>query len=95
MRGKADMSMKKRIEARLQTSLAPILLEVLDESHQHAGHSGAREGGETHFRVNIVSASFVGKSRVARHREINALLAAEFADGIHALALRTLAPGET
>ena len=89
------MSMKARIESRLRAALAPLSLEVHDDSALHAGHAGAREGGETHFRVNIVSSAFTGKTRVARHREVNALLAAEFADGVHALALRTLAPDET
>ena len=88
------MSMKDRIEARLAEGLAPSALEIIDESHKHAGHGGARPGGETHYRVHIVSDSFVGKSRVARHRMVYALLEAEFADGVHALALQTLAPGE-
>lgn len=86
--------MKDRIAARLREGLAPTELQVIDESHLHAGHVGARPGGETHFRVDIVSGRFVGKSRVDRHRMVNALMSAEFADGVHALALRTRAPGE-
>lgn len=88
------MTMKDRIEARLTAALSPVSLNVIDKSAHHAGHSGARPGGETHYRVHIVSESFAGKSRVARHRMVNALLADEFEAGVHALALRTLAPGE-
>jgi BolA protein len=88
------MTMKDRIEARLREGLAPQSLDVLDESHLHGGHSGARAGGETHYRVNIVAEGFAGKGKVARHRMVYALLNAEFADGVHALALKTLAPGE-
>jgi BolA family transcriptional regulator, general stress-responsive regulator len=85
--------MQERIVARL-TALDPILLDVVDESHLHAGHAGAREGGGTHYRVRIVSAQFDHQSRVARHRLIYGLLTAEFADGLHALALVAKAPDE-
>ncbi len=88
------MTMKDRIEARLREGLSPVAIDVIDESALHAGHSGARPGGETHYRVHIVSESFAGKSRVTRHRMVNALLGDEFAAGVHALALRTRAPGE-
>jgi BolA family transcriptional regulator, general stress-responsive regulator len=88
------MDMKNRIEARLAQGLAPIEMTVIDESDRHHGHSGAREGGQTHYRVHIVAAGFAGKSKVARHRMVYALLADEFAAGVHALALQTLAPGE-
>ena len=86
--------MRERIIAKLSQALAPVALEVIDESHRHAGHAGAREGGETHYRVRVASAAFAGKSRLERHRMVNAALAAEFADGVHALALQTDAPGE-
>jgi BolA protein len=85
--------MQERIVARL-SALDPILLDVVDESHLHAGHAGAREGGGTHYRVRVVSAQFEHQSRVARHRLIYGLLTAEFADGLHALALVAEAPGE-
>jgi BolA family transcriptional regulator, general stress-responsive regulator len=85
--------MQERIVARL-TTLDPILLDVVDESHLHAGHAGAREGGSTHYRVRVVSAQFEHQSRVARHRLVYSLLTAEFADGLHALALVAKAPGE-
>ncbi|RZK77788.1 MAG: BolA family transcriptional regulator [Methylobacterium sp.] len=82
------------IEAKLAAELAPARLDVVDESHLHAGHSGARPGGETHFRVDVVSAAFEGKSRVDRHRVVNALLAEAFARGLHALAVKARTPAE-
>jgi BolA protein len=88
------MSTKQRIEARLTSGLAPLTLDVLDESHLHAGHAGAREGGQTHYRIHIVSESFVGKGKVERHRMVYGLLKDELAAGVHALALHTRAPGE-
>ena len=88
------MTMKQRIEASLTAGLAPITLDVLDESDQHEGHSGARAGGETHYRINIVADGFAGKSKVQRHRMVYALLKDEIAAGVHALALKTRAPGE-
>ena len=86
--------MQERIVARLTQGLDPAALDVVDESHLHAGHAGARPGGGTHYRVRIVSARFTGLNRVARHRLVYDLLPAEFADGLHALALVTNAPGE-
>jgi BolA protein len=88
------MTMKERIAAKLTQGLRPTRLDIVDESDRHKGHAGAREGGETHYRVYIVSDSFAGKGRVQRHRIVYALLADEFAAGVHALALQTLAPGE-
>lgn len=87
------MNMLSRIESRLQ-ALEPLRLQVLDESAQHRGHGGWREGGETHFKVTVVSAAFAGMSRVARQRKVYKLLESEFADGVHALALTVLAPEE-
>jgi BolA protein len=92
--GDATMSMQERIHSRLAAALAPTRIDVVDESAQHAGHSGARAGGETHYRVDILSPAFAGKSRVQRHRLVYEALAAEIADGVHALALVTRAPGE-
>ena len=86
--------MQERIVARLTEALDPLFLDVVDESDRHAGHAGAREGGGTHFRVRVVSARFEGRSRVVRHRLVYELLDAEFADGLHALALVAAAPGE-
>ena len=88
------MIMQQRIIARLTAALDPVLLDIVDESHLHAGHAGAREGGGTHYRVRVVSAKFDRRSRVERHRLVYDLLTAEFADGLHALALVAKAPGE-
>jgi BolA protein len=86
--------MQQRIVARLTKALDPLAIDVVDESDRHEGHAGAREGGGTHYRVRIVSAKFERCSRVERHRLVYDLLAAEFADGLHALALVAKAPGE-
>ena len=88
------MTMKDWISQRIDERLSPVSLSVIDESHQHAGHGGWREGGETHFRLDIVSAAFAGKSRVERHRIVNEVLADAFQRGLHALAIKARAPGE-
>jgi len=82
------------LRRKFQAAFAPVELVVEDESARHAGHSGAREGGESHFKVRIVSASFAGLSRVERQRRVYAAAADEFAAGLHALALTTLTPEE-
>jgi len=79
--------MRDQIEASLQAEFAPELLQVIDESDQHIGHAGYREGGNTHFRVQIKAQAFNGLSRVAAQRLIYKALAAQFEDGMHALAL--------
>lgn len=84
-----DILTKKLTEA-----FTPQSLNVVDESHQHAGHAGARPGGQTHFRVYIVSEAFKGKTRIDRHRMINQILADDLAAGVHALAIHATAPGE-
>jgi BolA protein len=89
------MNIADRIEEKLQAALQPTVLEVEDQSHLHAGHSGAREGGQTHYHIKVASARFSGKGRLERHRMVYALLADEIAGGVHALALKTLAPGES
>jgi len=88
------MSTKQTISAKLTEAFAPSFLNVIDESEKHRGHGGWREGGETHFRVQITSAAFEGMSRVARHRAINEALAEELAGGVHALALEIRADSE-
>jgi BolA family transcriptional regulator, general stress-responsive regulator len=88
------MTVKDNIIKKLSEAFLPESLLVADESHLHEGHSGHRPGGETHFRVNIVSPAFEGKSRIERHRMINALLAAELAGSVHALAITAQAPDE-
>ncbi|HEY6755429.1 MAG TPA: BolA family protein [Pseudolabrys sp.] len=85
----ADLITKKLTEA-----FAPESLKVLDESHQHEGHAGHRSGGQTHYRVYIVSDAFKGKTRLERHRMINQLLTSELAGSVHALAIHAAAPGE-
>jgi len=82
------------IREKLTAAFHPSFLEIEDESARHAGHAGARPGGETHFRVKIVSRAFEGKNRVARQREVYGALSAEFAAGVHALSLQTLTPDE-
>ena len=88
------MQVRERIQRSLAEALQPVKLDVIDESDLHAGHSGAREGGETHFRVRVVSQSFVGKRSVQRHRMVYDALKSEIASGVHALALTTLTPDE-
>lgn len=89
-----SVTMANRLHAKLMAAFRPSSLTVVDESARHAGHAGAREGGETHFRVRIVSEEFAGLSRVERQRRVYAALAGEIAAGIHALALSTLTPEE-
>ena len=89
------MSVVETIRAKLQAAFSPSELTVEDESAKHAGHTGARPGGETHFNVRVVSETFVGQSRVERQRRVYAALADELKpNGIHALALTTLTPAE-
>lgn len=89
------MTITTRIEERLRTAFSPERLDVINESHLHAGHQPGFDGaGETHLRVRIVSAAFAGMSRVARHRAINDLVKPEFDVGLHALAVEAAAPGE-
>lgn len=88
------MSTRDRITEKLAAAFAPAQLDVVDESHQHAGHAGSRPGGETHYRLYIVSEAFRGKSRIERHRMINEILSSELAGGVHALAIHASAPGE-
>ena len=88
------MSVANTIRQKLMSCFAPARLDIVDESHRHAGHVGARPEGETHFAVTIVSAAFAGKSRVARQRLVYQTLAEELATRIHALSLTTLTPDE-
>ena len=89
------MTVAETIREKLTSAFAPAELSVEDESAKHAGHSGARPGGETHFSVQVVSDAFAGVSRVERQRRVYAALAQEMKpDGIHALSLTTLTPAE-
>ena len=85
----ADLITRKLTEA-----FAPQSLKVLDESDQHEGHAGHRPGGQTHYRVYIVSEAFKGKTRLERHRMVNQSLANELSGDVHALAIHAAAPGE-
>jgi BolA family transcriptional regulator, general stress-responsive regulator len=89
------MTRADRIHAALNARFAPATLSVTDDSAQHAGHAGAAPGGQTHYTVAMEAAVFAGLSRVARTRLVHEALAEEFATGLHALALRLRAPGES
>lgn len=82
----------KDLEAQFSAKLAPIELDVTDDSHLHVGHAGAKEG--RHFSVRIVSSRFSGLSRVARHRLVYDAVLALMSSGIHALAIDARAPDE-
>ncbi|MCF6216862.1 MAG: BolA family transcriptional regulator [Emcibacter sp.] len=88
------MSVSEIIEQKLRAGLNITSITVIDESHKHAGHAGAREGGESHFQLAIVSPDFTGKSRVARQRDIYRILKEEMAGPIHALSIDARSPEE-
>ncbi len=81
----------KSLKTKLQEAFTPSLLEVIDESNQHHGHTGHNPSGESHFRVRIKSANFMGLSRVSQHRLINEVLATELKSRVHALAIEASA----
>ncbi len=91
-------TVQETLTTRIQEALQPTHLAVIDESDQHAGHmmhpGGVEPHGETHFRIKVVAQAFVGKSRLERHRIINALAEAELKAGVHALAIEAKATGE-
>ena len=89
----ADASRSDRIEAKLRAALEAESVEVVDETHLHAGHAGARSG-KGHFRVRVVSERFAGLSRIQSQRLVFAALAEEMESDIHALAMQTLTPDE-
>ena len=80
----------KIMESKLELALKPSYLELVDESNQHHGHSGAHPSGESHYRLRIAAEVFKGKSRVAQHRMVNEVLAAELKQRVHALAIEVL-----
>lgn len=88
------MAIADQIREKLTAAFAPDVLDIIDQSALHAGHQGAPDGGESHFRVRIVSAAFDGQSRVMRHRAVNDCLATELAGPIHALTCELLTPAE-
>jgi BolA protein len=83
------------IRHKLDAAFSPTRLDVVDDSDRHHGHSGAREGGESHFNITLESAAFAGVGRVQRQRMVYGALAEELAGPVHALSLKALAPGET
>ncbi|MEM1398651.1 MAG: BolA family protein [Pseudomonadota bacterium] len=82
------------MRVKLTDAFSPERLDIIDESHLHAGHAGHDGGGESHFTVTIVSRAFQGQNRVARQRQVYGILAEELADRVHALALKTVTPEE-
>ena len=88
------MSVEVKIRESLMIALRPTRLDVVNESELHAGHRSSPGSGESHFRVLVVSERFQGKSRIERHRMVNEALATELREGVHALAIKALAPGE-
>lgn len=86
------MSVSATMETKLTEVFAPIELEVIDESEEHRGHGGWREGGETHFRIRMTAAAFADMNRVARSRAVHKALEEELAGPVHALALELAAP---
>jgi BolA protein len=90
----ADMAIAEAMRRKLEAVFAPERLDVIDDSAKHGGHSGAREGGESHFTVKITSAAFAGLGRLARQRQVYAALAEELAGPVHALSVQASAPGE-
>lgn len=87
-------AVSEAIRRKLEQALSPIRLEITDDSDKHAGHSGHREGGESHFTLMVVAQIFDGMGRVQRQRRINEILAEELAGPVHALSIKALAPGE-
>lgn len=88
------MTLETSMRDKLMIALRPSRLDVVNESHLHAGHRNSPDTGESHFRLLIVSEAFTGKSRVERHRLINDVLSDELKGRVHALAIKACAPGE-
>ncbi len=89
------MTVADDIRAKLEAALAPSTLDIVDESASHAGHAGARPGGQSHFRLTIVAPGFAGKSRLERQRMINKILEQELAGPVHALAITAMSETES
>lgn len=88
------MTVAERMRAKIEEAFQPQRLDIVNESHKHKGHGGYHPGGESHFHVTIISATFTGKSRVDRQRAVYAVLAEELKDTVHALGLTTQTPDE-
>lgn len=89
------MSAEQSMREKLMIAFQPIRLDVVNESHLHAGHRSSPGTGESHFSVLVVAEKFAGKSRIERHRMVNDVLAEHLKNGVHALAIKAYAPGET
>lgn len=89
------MNIRDTMITKLTEAFAPQSLEIEDESHKHAGHAGARPGGQTQLRVQMVSGAFAGKSRIERHRLVHTVLADELREQVHALALSLNVPADS
>lgn len=87
-----DGPVTARIRAKLTEAFSPAILEIIDDSESHRGHGGFREGGETHFNVEIVAEAFAGMSRVEQQRRVYSVLSDELSDRVHALSLKISAP---
>lgn len=87
--------MDELIKQKLEAAFSPDSLEVINESHLHAGHAGDDGSGQTHFRVIVVSPVFNGHSRLARHRLVNQALEGAFQSGLHALSIDAKEPSES
>jgi BolA protein len=87
-----NMSVEETIREKLTEAFTPEKLEVVNDSHRHAGHAGSPGTGESHFRVEIMSETFAGLSRIECHRLINGALEKELAGPVHALTIKTSAP---
>src|ERR1051325_5067434 len=90
----AGMRVEEQITKKLQQAFAPESLEIVNDSHRHAGHASSPGTGESHFTIKVVSRSFAGKTRLERHRMVSEVLAEELRGKVHALAITALAPEE-
>lgn len=88
------MTLRNQIEIKLNREFSPLYLKVEDDSYKHVGHENYKPGGESHFRVILVSAKFTDSTRIQRHQMVYACLKKELKEGIHALELKTLSPEE-
>ena len=88
------MMVEDEIREKLMRAFGPEAVDVVNDSHRHHGHAGSPGTGMSHFSIKVVSPAFAGKSRIERHRMVNAVLADELAGPVHALAVTALAPGE-
>jgi BolA family transcriptional regulator, general stress-responsive regulator len=89
-----SLTYKERLRQKLEAALAPVDMEIIDDSARHRGHAGHDPRGETHFKVNIISAAFAGLAPVARHRLVYEAVAEELKERVHALNITAKTPEE-